>query len=154
MNLLVRQRRERLAWFDCNFVLFLFFFFFFVARNSTNVLSGLMLTLRRYAFIKPYQGSEILDFQLAAQQPLTRSGSLILLCFKDCSFFWVALCFRVQFKIAAVFFDPEKEVFPAQESHSSRALKHFHYLTYIDLKEVVDLFLRSTQVGLFWHIID
>ena len=43
--------------------------------------------------------------------------------------------------ISAVFCGPEKEVFPAQESLSSRALKHIHYLTYIDLKEVVDLFL-------------
>ena len=42
--------------------LHLTFCFSFVARNSSNVLSGSMLTLRRYAFIRPYQGSEIPDF--------------------------------------------------------------------------------------------
>ena len=42
------------------------FFVVCVARNSTIFLTGLMLTLRRYAFIGPYQGSEIPDFQFAA----------------------------------------------------------------------------------------
>ena len=63
--------------------------------------------------------------------------------------FCVSLCLWESFKISAVFCDPVwKEIFPAQESLSSLAFKPIHYLTYIDLKEVVDLFLRSTQVDL------
>ena len=57
------------------------------------------------------------------------------------------LSLRIKLKITAVFRD-QKVVFVVQERLSSLALIHTCYLTYMNLKEVVDLFLRSTQVDL------
>ena len=63
-----------------NLLLWLTLFCFFVARK---VQPFWLAQCWPYAIIRPYQGTEVLDFQLAALQPITRDGSRILLCLKD-----------------------------------------------------------------------
>ena len=76
-----------------------------------------------------------------------------------CSFFYVSLCLWGEFKISAVL-SGKKEVFPAQERFSSKALKHIHYISNLhwsEMKEaLIYLFLRSNQVDVslarYWNI--
>ena len=63
-----------------NLLLWLTLFCFFVARK---VEPFWLAQCWPYAIIRPYQGTEVLDFQLAAFQPITRDGSRILLCLND-----------------------------------------------------------------------
>ena len=71
-----------------------------------------------------------------------------------CSFFAWPFVFEDSLKISGVFC-VQKVVFMAQERLSSLALIHTCYLTYMNLKEVVDLFLRSTQgSSRAWHAIE
>ena len=108
---------------------------FFCGKSSTTVLTGLWWP---YAFIRPYQGSEIL---------VTRGGSRILFFWKEMKVYMVSflcgpLSLRIKLKITAVFCD-QKVVFVAQERLSSLALIHTRYLTYIDLKRVFDWFVSK-----------
>ena len=88
-------------------------------------------------------------------------GSPIIFCLKEmndegmyCSFFAWPFVFEDSLKISSVFCG-QKVVFMAQERLSSLALIHTCYLTYMNLKEVVDLFLRSTQgSSRAWHTIE
>ena len=71
-----------------------------------------------------------------------------------CAFFAWPFVFEDSLKTSGVFCG-QKVVFMAQERLCSLALIHTCYLTYMNLQEVVDLFLRSTQgSSRAWHTIE
>ena len=65
-----------------------------------------------------------------------------------CFFFAWPVVFEDSLKYQLFSSVAKKVVFAAQERLSSLALIHMYHLTYIDLKEVFDLFLRNTQGSL------
>ena len=134
--------------------------FFLCGESSTTSLTG-------WKWLTHLSAGSIKDWKLSFSKRLLSShftrggGSPIIFCLKEmkdegmyCSFFAWPFVFEDSLKISSVFCG-QKVVFMAQERLSSLALIHTCYLTYMNLKEVVDLFLRSTQgSSRAWHTIE